>query len=238
MKICEEFTSIQGEGKYTGVPSYFIRTLGCNLRCAWKNDDGSITKCDTPYTSWNPEIRKNMHYSKILEHMFISGQKNYFKHVVITGGEPTIQPDLEKLVNELVDLDFKVTVETNGTNYVSLPQIFMSISPKLKSSYMATGDEYKLHMLNNKFDESIKKYMKNNDYQIKFVVNNKQDMKEILEIQGRLKIPSNKIYLMPQGITNEQIKERQLFIFKDCMKHNFNYSQRLHINLFGNRRGV
>jgi len=46
MKIAEIFYSIQGEGMLTGVPSVFVRTSGCNLRCVW---------CDTPYTSWSPE---------------------------------------------------------------------------------------------------------------------------------------------------------------------------------------
>src|SRR3989338_4167464 len=90
MKICEEYDSIQGEGKYVGVPSRFIRTTGCNLRCAWKNKDGSITTCDTPFTSWNAEKGYELDLLNTLGEL----EGTNIRHIVITGGEPTLQRDL------------------------------------------------------------------------------------------------------------------------------------------------
>ena len=78
MKIAEIFYSVQGEGSLVGVPSVFIRTSGCNLRCVW---------CDTPYTSWNPE-GSMMTVAEILEQALASGAR----HAVVTGGEPMIAP--------------------------------------------------------------------------------------------------------------------------------------------------
>lgn len=232
MKICEEFNSIQGEGKYVGVPSFFIRTTGCNLRCEWKNKDGTITKCDTPYSSWNPEkgykFNINESYDKI--------NKN-IEHIVITGGEPTLQNDLKDITNMIAN-KFKVTLETNGTQYISDLNAFISISPKLKSSYPTSSESaYKIHSKNNQFLEPMEQWMETNDYQVKFVVNSKKDLNEILGIQRYLGIPNSKIYLMPQGIIEKQLKKREQFIFNACMKYGFNFSQRLQINLFGDVRG-
>ena len=231
MNISEYFGTIQGEGKYTGTPSLFLRTLGCNLRCAWKNNDGTITKCDTPYTSWNPEKGKNLSIDDILN----IADENKLEHIVITGGEPTLQQDIED-VNKLLSWhNYKVTVETNGTIYKNLPRAFMSISPKLSNS---NALENKLHEKNNNYMSVIEKYITTNDYQLKFVVNNQEDINEILKMKNELKVPSDKIYLMPQGISNKQFDEKNDWIIEQCKKYNFKFSPRLHIMLWGNIRGV
>src|SRR5437879_196661 len=100
MKIAEIFYSIQGEGILTGVPSVFVRTSGCNLRCQW---------CDTPYTSWNPEGR-DMTQDEILAEV----RAHHPSHVVVTGGEPMIAPGIVELTREL---GMHVTIETAGTVY-------------------------------------------------------------------------------------------------------------------------
>src|SRR5438477_2462200 len=83
MKLSELFHSIQGEGKLTGVPSVFIRASGCNLRCVW---------CDTPYASWNPE-GEDVPVDQIVQRV----NAYNCKHVVLTGGEPVIMPDVSEL---------------------------------------------------------------------------------------------------------------------------------------------
>jgi len=231
MRIVEQFPTIQGEGKYVGVPTYFIRTTGCNLRCEWTNSDGTKTKCDTPYTSWKPEKgeKLSVRYADIPKNI---------EHIVITGGEPTLQHDLENTVKGFIEDKYKVTIETNGTKYVNVPGAFISISPKLKSSYPTEELFGKIHNRNNNFLKPLKQYIKNNDYQIKFVVNSKEDIIEILRIKNSLEIPNERIYLMPQGITQKQFKERQKAIFDLCIKYGFNYTPRLHIDIFGNKRGT
>src|SRR5256885_1880439 len=83
MRIAEIFYSVQGEGGLLGVPSVFVRTSGCNLRCAW---------CDTPYTSWQPEGEE-----RTLESIVAEVERYPARHVVVTGGEPMIAPEIAKL---------------------------------------------------------------------------------------------------------------------------------------------
>src|SRR5438874_13426481 len=103
MKIAEVFYSIQGEGILVGVPSVFIRTGGCNLRCTW---------CDTPYTSWKPEGE-----DQPLGTVLADVRRCWATHVVVTGGEPMIQEDVVRLTERLKDFDLHITIETAGTVY-------------------------------------------------------------------------------------------------------------------------
>src|ERR1700722_20731754 len=103
MKISEIFYSIQGEGMLAGVPSVFLRTSGCNLRCTW---------CETPYTSWNPEGE-----DLLLGAILADVRKRWATHVVVTGGEPMIQPDIVRLTERLRDFGLHITIETAGPGY-------------------------------------------------------------------------------------------------------------------------
>ncbi len=122
MKIIESFRSIQGEGKYIGVPTYFIRSSGCNLRCAW---------CDTSYAF---DGGKDMS----LEEIVALTESDY--HVSITGGEPMIQPEFLELVDMLLDDGKFITVETNGSIDVSSiagrENVMISMDVKCPSSKM------------------------------------------------------------------------------------------------------
>lgn len=237
MQLSEQFSTLQGEGKYLGVPSYFIRTTGCNLRCAWRNPDGTTTLCDTPYTSWKPEKGNELNLSQVLETL----KGTHIKHVVITGGEPTMQRDLAGVVDALTSNHYRVTVETNGTFYIpNMRKAFMSISPKLKNSYAQPEGsiEAKMHASKNQWEETTRKWMETNDYQLKFVYNGMDDVEEILDIQKRLKVPQRNIYLMPQGITTEQFQQKQKELFQICLNNGWNYTPRMHVDIFGNKRGI
>src|ERR1700728_3994103 len=101
LKIAELFYSIQGEGTLVGVPSVFIRTSGCNLRCTW---------CDTPYTSWNPEGAEQS-----IDQLLQAVAAYPAAHVVVTGGEPMIAPHIVVLTERLRALGLHITIETAGT---------------------------------------------------------------------------------------------------------------------------
>src|SRR6185295_9112688 len=103
MKIAELFHSIQGEGKLMGVPSVFVRASGCNLRCVW---------CDTPYASWHPE-GNDVPVSEIVKQVRAFDTK----HVVVTGGEPMIMPDIVELCAMLREGGYHITIETAATVY-------------------------------------------------------------------------------------------------------------------------
>jgi 7-carboxy-7-deazaguanine synthase len=101
MLVSEIFYSIQGEGELTGIPSVFVRTSGCNLRCSW---------CDTKYASWTPE-GVEMSIEEIIAQVDEFGSR----HVVVTGGEPMIAKGIHQLTVQLKDLGKHITIETAAT---------------------------------------------------------------------------------------------------------------------------
>src|ERR1051325_4341762 len=120
MRVAEIFHSIQGEGRLAGVPSVFIRTSGCNLRCVW---------CDTPYTSWEPEGEE-----KSLDDIIVEAKSYPTRHAVLTGGEPLIAPEIEALSERLKAENFHITIETAATVFKPVRCDLMSLSPKLANS--------------------------------------------------------------------------------------------------------
>jgi 7-carboxy-7-deazaguanine synthase len=220
MKISEIFYSVQGEGTLVGVPSVFIRTSGCNLRCAW---------CDTPYTSWNPEGRE-MPVAEILEEV----RRYPAKHAVVTGGEPMI---VEEVVELTKALGIHVTIETAGTVYKPVKCDLMSISPKLANS-TPEGKFAAQHERLRYQPEVLKKLMSDYEYQLKFVIASPGDLTEIESILTATSASRDRVVLMPEGTDNETIRTRATWITEICKRENFRYSPRLHIDLYGNRRGV
>lgn len=243
MKISELFYTIQGEGKRAGKPSFFIRTNHCNLRCQFAG--GNL--CDTAYTSWHPDDEKNLGDIDIEK---IIGE--YLQHncidVVITGGEPTMfTEDLTHLCMELkrINPDCVITIETNGTifgKYIEYCDL-ISISPKLKSSTPFGTPYEKMHSNNRTNLESFKRFndLKEKDeidIQWKFVITNEDDLQEILELQKEVGFKNRDVYLMPEGITEEELAKKRPEIIELCKKYQFNYTDRLHVIIWGNKRGV
>ena len=119
MKINEIFYSIQGEGYFTGKPVIFIRFAGCNLKCSF---------CDT-----NHICKQELNEDSIIKII----KKYKSKHIVLTGGEPSLQLDINKqgyseFVRILRDKGYYVQIETNGT--IKLPNNidWITVSPKEK----------------------------------------------------------------------------------------------------------
>lgn len=128
--------TIQGEGKLIGTTCLYIRTSICNLRCAWRTPTGDGDICDTPFSSWKPEINK-VKVEDVVK-TIINNSFEKIKYVVITGGEPLVQPkSVSELSKKLREEGFHVTIETNGTLYDE--EVFenvdlISLAPKLKNS--------------------------------------------------------------------------------------------------------
>lgn len=243
IKISELFYSIQGEGKRTGFPSFFIRTNFCNLRC--KFSGGNL--CDTAYTSWNPDDSKNLGDIEI--NKIIDDYRNYSPaDIVITGGEPTMQyNELSLLCREIKNSfpETYITVETNGTyfgefvNFVDL----MSISPKLKSSVPFGTEFEKMHQKSRLNLDTFKKLNslhqnKRIDVQWKFVVNDEKDIEEILSLANKVGFSNKDIFLMPEGVTKEELEHKRQMVIDLCKKYKMNFTDRLQIILWGNKRGV
>jgi 7-carboxy-7-deazaguanine synthase len=224
MRIAEIFYSVQGEGSLVGVPSVFVRTSGCNLRCSW---------CDTPYTSWNPE-GEDLTLDEILGR---AGAFSAARHVVLTGGEPMIAPAIVDLSRRFRERGMHITVETAGTVFAPVACDLMSISPKLANStpqgiFQAQHERLRLQ------PDILRRLMCEYDYQLKFVVAHEGDIAEVTALAARLQAPPENVILMPEGITRETLDERGAWIAEICKDRGFRFSPRLHIHLYGNKRGV
>lgn len=257
LPIVDVFTSIQGEGIYIGEPSVFVRVSGCNLRCCFKN-----TICDTAYSSFKPE-KGHFKPEDILKEL--TDNPNV-RSIVITGGEPMLYADmvedLIKFIEDVMDMDYHVTVETNGTRPPcndTLVDLY-SISPKLSTSVpeqeprvyvdQATGDTYtftkeECERLNaERYNpKAIAAMIDQSDFQLKFVYSGPESVTSIIELLKDLDklnamvLPED-VLLMPEGVTNELITENAQEAARVCIDHGWRLSDRLHIRVWGDKRGV
>jgi 7-carboxy-7-deazaguanine synthase len=226
VKISELFHSLQGEGKLTGVPSVFVRASGCNLRCIW---------CDTPYASWEPE-GNDLPIDQIVAQVRAFNTR----HVVLTGGEPLIMPQIERLCEALKFDDHHITVETAATVYKPLKLDLASLSPKLSNStplgthFESSHEKQRLNL------PVIQQFIDTSpDFQLKFVVSNEIDMDEIRGILHQLKgWKPEDIQLMPEGTDAATLDSRAGWIVQICKQFGFRYCPRLHVHLFGHTRGT
>jgi 7-carboxy-7-deazaguanine synthase len=228
VRISEIFYSIQGEGRLCGIPSVFIRTSGCNLRCVW---------CDTPYTSWRPEGR-----SWSISNIVSEVKKYPCPYVVITGGEPLLAVEIEALTGELKRNGAHITIETAATVFKPLACDLMSLSPKLANSTPWKRDRgrfARMHEQRRMNLPVIQKFLDGYDYQIKFVVERKTDFDEISDVLIKLKnVDPARVLIMAQGTTKKQLSEKAKWIVELCKKNGYGFTPRLHIELFGHRRGT
>jgi 7-carboxy-7-deazaguanine synthase len=224
MKIAEIFYSLQGEGGLVGVPSVFVRTSGCNLRCVW---------CDTPYTSWQPE-GDEVSIEEILARVEAHKQA---RHVVLTGGEPMIAPQVVELTERFRARGLHITIETAGTVFHPVACDLMSISPKLEHStpsgkWAATHERLRIQ------PDVLSRLMGSYEHQLKFVVSDPRDMDEIQGLLEQLAMDRSKVILMPEGIAPEVLRERSVWLAEICKREGFRFSPRLHVDLYGNTRGT
>ena len=230
MLISEIFYSLQGEGELTGVPSVFVRTSGCNLRCNW---------CDTPYASWSPEGTQ-MSVGEILSAVRLHPAR----HVVLTGGEPMIAKGIRDLAAELKRAGYHITIETAATIAPEgVACDLASLSPKLKNS----GPDARLDETWRKKHETlrwqpdvVRAWLDGYGYQLKFVVAQPADVDEIEAMLGQLgrEIPRAKVLLMPEGVTVEALRAKAGWLGELCKARGYRYAPRLHVELYGNKRGT
>lgn len=221
MRVSEIFYSIQGEGTNIGKPAIFIRLAGCHLRCAW---------CDSKFT-WDMKSGKEMSSMEIIEKI----KKYHCKHLVITGGEPLIQQLgikelIEKLQKNLKESDkYYIEIETSGSIIPKMSELVdqYNCSPKLSNSKNRPIS----------YKNSLPKFPAEKTY-YKFVIDNKSDLKEIKKFIKNHKLSKDKIILMPQGITHKEIFKKAPWLAEICKKENWRLSTRLHIEIWGNRRGI
>ena len=231
MKISEIFFSIQGEGELTGVPSVFVRTSGCNLRCRW---------CDTKYASWKPE-GENVTINDLVDKVCSYPAR----HVVISGGEPMIAKGIEEFTHLLKESGKHITIETAGTISPNGIQCDLaSLSPKLSDSTPKEGDINKewidRHESKRLDYDILSEWVNSYNFQLKFVVSKEEEIKEIQNVISRIegKIIPEKVLLMPEGVDPDTLRSRYDLLIDLCKENGYRLCHRLHIDLFGNTPGT
>ena len=228
MKIADLFFSIQGEGRLMGVPSAFVRTTGCPLRCVW---------CDSDYTSWHPQ-GETLSVDQILSRLADFPTR----YAVVTGGEPLLAASIEELCAGLRERGYHITIETAGVVFKEVACDLASVSPKLSNSIPVEREggrwaarHYRLRLR----PDVIQAFMDRSDYQLKFVLSRAEDIEEVQAVLGSLRgVEPAKVLLMPQGTTREELDRRGAWLVEVCKQHGYRFCPRLHIELFGNLRGT
>ena len=225
MRIAEVFHSIQGEGRLAGVPSVFVRTSGCNLRCWF---------CDTPYTSWQPEGDE-----RSLESLLREVLGYHCEHVVITGGEPMLVRDVVPLTRSLRAAGHHITIETAGTVDLPVEADLMSISPKLAGSTPEDRSWSARHEARRHQPEVIRRLIRDYDYQLKFVIDEPDDVADVVHWLSEFPmVPAESVYLMAQATDRQQLHEKSRWLAEIVKSHGWRLSPRLHVELWGNTRGT
>jgi 7-carboxy-7-deazaguanine synthase len=228
MRISEIYRSVQGEGLLTGVPSVFVRTSGCNLRCWF---------CDTPYTSWHPE-GGDMSTDEIVAQV----EEWDCKNVVLTGGEPMLYSELIPLCDRLHAIGRHITIETAGTLYMPVVCDLMSISPKFASSNPSAVEHphwSRRHDRERHRPEVVRRLIAEYDYQLKFVLDTPADLDELVNYLDEIPVPAtDRVLLMPQGTDQEQLDARTAWLRPFCVAQGFVFCPRKQIEWFGPVRGT
>lgn len=229
MRISETFYSIQGEGTLTGLPSVFIRTAGCNLRCRW---------CDSLYAS------RYAHGSERTIDSLVEEAIRYpTRFCVITGGEPMLAEGIHDLAKRLVDGGRHVTIETAATIPPrGISCSLASISPKLTNSTPGMNVSVAVrrrHEARRLSPDVIREWIDHYDHQLKFVVSSSSDVAEVIALLDALdrRIAPEKVLLMPEGVDTAAFVRVTDLIIEACKEHGFRYCDRLHIRLYGHTRG-
>ena len=251
-RLVERFFSLQGEGRYAGVPSYFLRTGGCNLHCpgfgtVYEAAGERRRGCDTWFAvdrSFADEWETIDAAGALLEELDRAFEQiGYRPHVVITGGEPLIygsDPVFYGVVSGLVERGVRITFETNGTvepdfaNFPAYRRCTFALSLKLSNS----GEPRERRIR----PAALKRIAANaEEYFLKFTIDRElivsgRAEEEIGEIRNLL--PEAEIYCMPVGESRATIRHNDRAVFEFCIRHNYRYSDRLHIRVFDTTQGV
>ncbi|MEO0605124.1 MAG: 7-carboxy-7-deazaguanine synthase QueE [Myxococcota bacterium] len=236
----EVFSSLQGEGPFVGRPSTFVRTSSCNLQCFW---------CDTPYT-WNWTGTDFAHRqgrkfdreteSAVIPIEDVAGHVARFgnRAIVLTGGEPMIQQRrlaaLPAAVEAELGLPVVVDVETNGTlqptpEFDAVVHHFV-VSPKLTNSRLDPTLRIK--------PDVLRFFAQREGAFFKFVVGSTEELAEVCAIVDDAGADRDRVYLMPEADDLDRLEQTQATVAALCLAEGFRFSDRLHVRLYGSRRGV
>ncbi|MCE3036908.1 7-carboxy-7-deazaguanine synthase QueE [Helicobacter sp. faydin-H20] len=249
LKIVEIFYSIQGEGKYIGSPSVFVRVGLCNLKCRGFGQETSykgkrFVGCDSIYAA-NAAFKKewtSFNNAKDLIEAIKKVAKTQYFDIVLTGGEPSLyfdNPVLLETLEYFLARSHRICVESNGSIYFTfneiLKQIEFTLSVKLSNSLEEKNKRVNIPAIQNILDHA-------KDVVFKFVIDEalcqeEKGINEINEILSQIS-GSYEVYLMPMGSEIIVLDRNIQAILPLCLKYNFKLTDRLHIRIWGDKRGV
>jgi 7-carboxy-7-deazaguanine synthase len=283
IKVSEIFYSLQGEGRFVGVPSVFLRTYGCNFTCAGfgckpgekstgADDVAEVvhmyptftdlplveTGCDS-YASWHPAFKHlspTQTTEELVERMLALTPNNMWQqnngndvHLVITGGEPLLgwQRAYAELLSHSRMVDLKnITFETNGTQelHTDFKQYLIKWAQEMPGREVTFSVSAKLSASGEKWEEAIRpeivaNYQTYGHTYLKFVVETDEHIHEAIRATDEFRSGGFQgiIYLMPQGGVVEPYDKNKKRIADICCAQGWNYSPRLHVDLWGNGWG-
>jgi 7-carboxy-7-deazaguanine synthase len=217
LRISEVFLSIQGEGPSAGTPAHFVRLQGCDVGCRW---------CDTKY-SWEFGDGRAIASESLWDELRALGTSEL---LVVTGGEPLEHPGIGDLLDDALSRWPRVEVETSGIRMPprSHPRLFYNLSPKLPSA-TANSERTWSHAA---------AWLAEPRATFKIVVGDDPDLDDALRLIQAHAVPAARVMLMPEGLTDEAIRARAGRLAEACKRHGLRLSPRLHVWLWGARRGV
>ena len=229
MQVLEIYQSRQGEGVWTGQPSVFVRFLGCPLYCRYCDSDYART------TTEDSSVGAELSPEEVVGRVLLLD----LPHVVLTGGEPMMSPDIVEYTKLLKEFDYQITIETSGIFYRPVLCDLMSISPKLRNSTPLTESEsiIRQHEQERSKSDIVQQLMLRYNYQLKFVVDTEEDLDDIDKYLTLLNgVVPGKVLLMPQAVDVDTMTQKARWIEPFCNDHGYRYCPRMQLVWFGNKR--
>jgi len=249
--LVEHFYSIQGEGKYTGTPSLFIRLGGCNMKCEGfacletAPNGVEVLGCDTVYAvnkenfsqNWIP-ITKTQELLNILDNYELPTGVD----VVLTGGEPLLYANDEifvEFLNKLQELGHRICFETNGSLGVDFEkhpvykECVFALSVKLSNSQEPLRKRVNGDIIYSLAKNSKEAFFKFSIDAESITLGLEEEIQEILQHS-----PQTKVYCMPVGGSKAEVEKNTEPLIEFCKAKGYNFSDRLHIRIWDKNKGV
>jgi 7-carboxy-7-deazaguanine synthase len=217
IRVSECFLSIQGEGPAAGTPAHFVRLQGCDVGCHW---------CDSKYT-WGTS---GGHASTLDETLDEARALGPAPLLVITGGEPLQHDGVYALIDRALALWPRVEVETSGI-----------LPPRMSDEHLFWNVSVKLPSVTPRWSETwqhARAWVAAPNATFKIVVGTDADLEDVVRLLAEHQVPAARVMLMPEGLTDDAVRSNAPRVVEACKRHGFRMSPRLHIWMWGAKRGV
>jgi 7-carboxy-7-deazaguanine synthase len=217
LRLSELFLSLQGEGPSAGTPAHFLRLQGCDVGCVW---------CDSKYT-WDAAGGRALGIDETFAELLALGGAPL---LVITGGEPLEHPALEALLVAALKNWPRVEVETSGLLPPPLrnARLHYNVSPKLPRATPRAAETWR----------HTAAWIAEPNATFKIVVGDAPDLDDALRLIREHTLPRERVMLMPEGLTDDVLRARARDLAEVCKREGLRMSPRLHVWMWGARRGV